>query len=237
MAKTKKDSFRERLAARYPDLNMDDEDAYYDNAGKIMDEYEGYENNSKSMRDRIGKSPVFAEMMVAARDHDDFDPVVWMVENKALDLQSLADDPEYAKKLADAHAKYLEKREAQDNIEKQMATNMPASVEAVRAKAKELNLTDEQAEEVIGKLYQVMDDLIVGKIDPATFETVAKGMHYDDDVETAAQEGRAQGLQTKVDDKLRTLGGHEKAGGQPSVQTPKPKVQPHNPFVVPGLRR
>ena len=74
--KSKKDAFRERFSKRYPDLNMEDEDAYYDQAGSMMDEYEGYANNAKKLRESMDKSPAFAEMMVAARDTDGFDPLV-----------------------------------------------------------------------------------------------------------------------------------------------------------------
>ena len=162
-----KERFRQRYAKRNPDLNMDDEEAYYGSVNQFMDEYEGYEGNSKKMRENLSKSPAFAELMVAARDQDDFDPVVWMVQNKGLDLKALADDPDYSQKLADAHNAYLEKLAKQDEIEKQMSENMPASVEAIRAKASEMGLSDDQAEEVIGKMYQVMDDLIVGKLIPS----------------------------------------------------------------------
>ena len=65
--KSNRDRFRERYAKRYPDVNMDDEEAYYGQANSLMDEYEGYESNSRRMREQLAKSPAFAEMMVAAR--------------------------------------------------------------------------------------------------------------------------------------------------------------------------
>lgn len=232
--KSKKDTFRERFQGRYPDVNVDNEDDYYEAANQMLDDYESFENNSRNMRDRMMKSPVFAEMIVAAGKQDDFDPVVWMVENKGLDLQALQDDPDYSKKLADAHNTYIEKRAKQDEIEKQMAENMPASIEAVRSKAAEMGLTDEQAEKVIGQMYQVMDDLIVGKIDPAMFELMAKGMNFDTAVQDAKAEGIAEGLGTKIDDKLVDLNNKRpRAGGsqRPAVERrPAPEVS--NPFLA-----
>lgn len=230
--KSKKDTFRERFSKRYPEVSFDDEEAYYDGMNRMMDEYEGYEGSSRAMRDRISKSPAFAEMIVASQSQGDFDPVVWMVENKGLDLKALAEDPEYSKKLASAHETYLEKMAKADEIENQMRENMPTSVDAIRAKAEEMGLTDEQAEETIGRLYQVMDDLIVGKIDPALFEMMAKGMNYDTAVAEAKQEGVAQGLNTKVNDKLRTLEGRQaKPRGQQAPVTTKREVEDENPFV------
>lgn len=232
--KSKKDTFRERFQGRYPDVNVDNEDDYYGAANQMLDDYELFENNSRNMRDRMMKSPVFAEMIVAAGKQDDFDPVVWMVENKGLDLQALQDDPDYSKKLADAHNTYIEKRAKQDEIEKQMAENMPASIEAVRSKAAEMGLTDEQAEKVIGQMYQVMDDLIVGKIDPAMFELMAKGMNFDTAVQDAKAEGIAEGLGTKIDDKLVDLNKkRERTGGaQRPMRERKPAPEVNNPFLA-----
>ena len=95
--KSMKDKFRERYSKRYPDVNMDDEEAYYGQANQMMDEYEGYEESSRKMRESLANSPVFAEMLVAAKGQDDFDPVIWMVKSKGLDLEALSSDPEYEK--------------------------------------------------------------------------------------------------------------------------------------------
>ena len=230
--KSKKDTFRERFSKRYPGIDIEDEESYYGAGNDLLDKYEGYEQNSSKMRERISKSPLFAEMIAAAGKQDDFDPIVWMVQNKGLDLKAVAEDTEYAQKLADAHNTYLEKMAKQDEIEKQMAENMPVSIEAIRAKAKEMNLTDEQAEEVIGKLYTVMDELIVGKVDPALFEMMAKGMNYDTAVAEAKEEGMAAGLNTKVNDTLRDLSGKRErnAGRQSPTAPPKPPRKTHNPF-------
>ena len=223
-APSKRDSFRGRVSERYPDLNMDDEDAYYDQMGSMMDEHEGYERNSKKLRDTMEKSPAMAEMLLAARDQDDFDPVVWMVEQKGLDLDAVRDDPDYADKLAEAHNTYIEKRAKSDEIEKEMSENLPNSFEAINAKADELGLDQSKVEEIIGQMYQIMDDLIIGKIDVNLFTTLAKGGNYDTDVQTARDEGMAQGLNQKVDDRLRQLdNSQERIGG---TQTPPAPVEP-----------
>jgi len=224
-APSKKDAFRGRMSQRYPDLNMDDEDAYYDQMGKTMDEYEGYEKNSQRLRESMSKSPAMAEMLLAARDQEDFDPVVWMVQNKGLDLQELQNDPEYATKLADAHSTYMEKMAKSDEIDNAMAENMPKSIEAINAKAQELGLSPEQTEEVVGKMYQTMDDLVHGIIDPEIFAMLAKGSTYDKDVADARDEGMAEGLDKNINDKLRTLENKKEyvGGSQAPLKTPEPK--------------
>ncbi len=231
--KSNKEKFRERFQQRNPELNMDDEDSYYASANNLMDEYEGYETSSRNMRERLEKSPALAEMLVAASNQDDFDPVIWMVENKGLDLEALSSDEKYSEKLAEAHNKYLEKMARQDEIERQMKENMPKSVDAIRAKAQELGMTDDQAEEVIKKMYQVMDDLIVGKLDPAIFEMMAKGGTHDKDVAEARDEGVAEGLSKNVKDKLRSFEGRAEMprGRQMARPERRPERAEENPFI------
>ena len=90
---------------------------------------------------------------------------------------------------------------------------MPKTVDMI--KQKELGLSNEQANEIVSNIYQSMDDLIVGIISPEMFEAQTKAMNYDDAVQTAHDEGVAQGLQTKVDDKLRSFENkNERSGGR-----------------------
>lgn len=232
--KSNRDRFRERYAKRYPDVNMDDEEAYYDRANSLMDEYEGYENNSRQMREQLAKSPAFAEMMVAARGQEDFDPVVWMVQNRGLDLQALQDDPDYAKKLADAHNEHLKWLAKQKDIYEKTQENAPKSYEVVLAKAQEMGLSKEQAQEVVNNMYQIMEDLSVGKIDPSIFEIMAKGLNYNADLEAARAEGEAEGLSRKVDDKLRDLSqqASPSRGRQRARQEPPARQEVNNPFMA-----
>lgn len=219
LQKSKREMYEDRLRSRRPDLDIGDEDAYYGYLGENLDELERYEKNSKQLRDNIDKSPLFAEMIIASGKQEGFDPIVWAVETGRLDLEALGNDPDYVKKLADASQKALERRTRQEDIDKQMEANMPVSVEAVREKAAELGLSDDQAEEVVGRMYRIMDDLIVGKIDPELFGLLAKGQRHDEDVEAAREEGVAEGLNTRVNETLRTLPeNRERPGGRQAAE-------------------
>lgn len=230
---SKRDAFRSRVGSRYKDLDINNEDAYYDQMGRMMDEYEGYEKSSARMRAAVSKSPAMAEMLRAAQQQDDFDPILWLVENRGLDLDALRDDPEYAKKLADAHAKYLERDAVSKKISEDMVKNMPASMDAVRKTAAQLGLSDEQTNEIVGSMYQIMEDLIHGKMDMRLFEMLAKGSSHDSDVAAAHEEGRAQGLSTKIDEHLRSGAGREPkpTGRQAPTTEAQPRRRSSNPFA------
>ena len=231
---SRRDQFRERVSKRYPDLNMDDEDAYYEQMGKTMDEYEGYENNTRRLREAMEKSPEMAKMLVAAQGQDNFDPIVYMFENANADILALAQDPDGAKKFGEMRAQQLSRQAENDEIKKSVENNMPASIEAVTAKAQEMGLDEEKTKEIVGRMFQIMDDLVHGKIDPEIFAMMAKGSDYDSAVEQAHEEGRIEGVNTKVNDKLRTLENKRErvSGVQAPMKMPTPqKKKASNMFV------
>lgn len=230
---TKREAFRRRMAEREPNLNLDDEDAYYGYMDDMVTEYDEYRTSSDAMRKNMDHSPALAEMFVAAREEESFDPVLWMVRNKGLDLDALRDDPDYAEKVTEAHNEWLAKRAKSDEINEQAAANMPKSIEAIKAKAAEMGLTDEQADEIVGEIYQMGNDLTLGIIPVNIFEMLAKGKTHDADVEEAREVGIAQGLETKVTDKLRTMPktNEQVRGRQMPVREAKPKKKPDNFFI------
>lgn len=231
---TKREAFRRRMAEREPNLNLDDEDAYYGYMDNMVTEYDDYRTSSDAMRKNMGHSPALAEMLMAARDEESFDPVLWMVRNKGLDLDALRDDPEYAEKVTEAHNEWLSKRAKSDEINEQAAANMPKSIEAIKAKAAEMGLTDEQADEIVGEIYQMGNDLTLGIIPVNIFEMLAKGKTRDADVETAREEGIAEGLNTKVTDKLRTMPktNEQVRGRQMPVKETEPQKEEKHMFLA-----
>lgn len=231
---TKREAFRRRMAEREPNLNLDDEDAYYGYMDDMVTEYDEYRTSSDAMRKNMDHSPALAEMFVAARDEESFDPVLWMIRNKGLDLDALRDNPDYAEKVTEAHNEWLAKRAKADEINEQAAINMPKSIETIQAKAAEMGLTEEQADEIVGEIYQMGNDLTLGIIPVNIFEMLAKGKTRDADVEMAREEGIAEGLNTKVNDKLRTMPKttEQVRGRQMPAREPKPKKETYNPFLA-----
>ena len=162
--KTKKDAFRERFAGRYPDVDMNNEDAYYDQAGRMMDEYEGFEKRAGILKENISKSPLMQDLVLASQEAENFDPIVWLAENRGLDLKALTEDGEYVKKLAEAGQKHVDAVSKGGEIKKQRETNLPGSIKACMDAAKGAGISDEEAQNTIGMMFDIMDDLIIGKI-------------------------------------------------------------------------
>lgn len=231
---TKREAFRKRIADRKPDLNLDDEDAYYGYMGDMMDEYDSYRESSEIMRRNLETSPALTDMLTAARGKKDFDPVIWMVEYEGLDIDALRDDPDYLAKLTEARNKWLAQRAKKEETDKQIEANIPESIAALQAKRDELGLSDEQVSSILSEIFQMGGDLEVGIVPIRIFELMAKGMTRDADVEAAREEGVAEGLNTKVTDKLRTMPKttEQVVGRQMPMREAKPKQKVSNPFMA-----
>lgn len=229
---TKREAFRRRMAEREPNLNLDDEDAYYGYMDGMVTEYDDFRKSSEAMRQNMANSPALTEMLMAARGQDGFDPVLWMIENRGLDLDALRDDEKYAEKVTEARNAWLAKKAKDEETFEAAKANMPRSIEAIKAKQAEMGLSDEQANEIVGDIYQMGTDLTMGIIPVNIFEMLAKGKAYDKDVEEAREVGVAQGLETKVTDKLRKIPKttEQVRGRQMPMRETKPKGQ-YNPFV------
>jgi len=95
-----------------------------------------------------------------------------------------------------------------------------------------MGLSDEQASEIVGDIYQMGTDLTMGIIPVNIFEMLAKGKTYDKDMEEAREVGIAEGLDIKVTDKLRKMPktNEQVRGRQTPTKEAKPKRQ-YNPFV------
>ena len=111
---------------------------------------------------------------------------------------------------------------------------MPRSIEAIKAKQAEMGLSDEQANEIVGDIYQMGSDLTMGIIPVNIFEMLAKGKTYDKDVEEAREVGIAEGLETKVTDKLRKMPktNEQVRGRQMPVREAEPQKEEKHMFLA-----
>ncbi len=232
--KTKKELFIQRFAERYPDIDPEREDDYYDQANRLMDDYEKYESATRNLIDALDGNEEFMEMLAQACSQDDFDPVVWMVENRGLDLQEAMQNPDYAAVIAKAHGKYIEEEAAKRDIDNEMKKNLPESIRKIDEKAKTLGITDELKNECVASMLQMGEDMVKGILPDDMFELIVKGIDYEHDIAEAKENGRLEGLNTRIEEHLKAM--HQAPVNiQPtqkpiaSIRHPKPKSK--NPFI------
>lgn len=229
-----RETYRNRIKEDYPDLDLDDEDAYYEAANSRYDDYKNMREGLKNLNGMIDKNALFREMMVAAsKGGEDWNPFKWAVEEKGLDLKALVDDPEYADTFAEAQRKHLQTVANGEAMKKEAADNYAKSVEAIDAWAKENGISDEQKNEAWVKVEQMLNDANVGKVPVDVFALLVNGGKHDADVAAAAEQGYRDGLGKNVEDKLRRIPKPERSAGRQAAEPqPKPTPANRNPFVA-----
>lgn len=200
-----KERYMQRIKEGNPDLNMEDENAFYEAANQRYDDYDKLNKGMDGIRSVMNSNPYFADMLAEATKNKDLDPVIYMIEKGNIDLEALANDEEYSAKVAEARAKWLDENTKARELEDKIAENLPKSIEACKNKGKELGLSDEETDNVIARYFGLLDDIEEGVLAPDVFELLAKGDMHDADVETAKKQGEANGRATKVRETLQKM--------------------------------
>ncbi len=228
-----KETFMKRFSERYGDLDLEDEDNYYERANKLMDDYERYESATKNLVDTIDGNETFLEMLTEACVQDDFDPVVWMVEKHGLDLKQAMEDPDYAAVIASAHSKYLEGEAAKKEIDEEMRRNLPVSLEAIDKRAEEMGIDETTKNECVASMWQLGEQMVKGVLPTDIFELLIKGQTRDVQVEEAYERGKEEGLNIRIEEHLRQARytPENVAATQTPLSTTPRRPKTKNPFL------
>lgn len=203
--KSKRDAMRERLGSRYPDLNLDDDEAV---AGQISDDYDDYD---RQLNDYKGREESLSNMFNAdprsanflANWHNGSDPAVELIRQFGTDIKDAIDDPERQEQIAQANKEYVERVAKSKELEEQYNQNIGESLSTLDAFQQENGLSDEQTDEVMGFLQNVMQEALVGKFSRESMDMALKAINHDTDVAVASEDAEVRGRNAKIDEKLR----------------------------------
>ena len=162
--KSKRDSFRERLASRYPDLNMDDEDAVY---GRLSDDYDHYDQD-KQRRDDFNnmlkdypQAPGLITGLATKKNEDgsDFSFVGYLIDAMGQDFVDACNgDAEARKRLEKSEKDKLEASKKLAEGEKRLSTAMVEEDAELDAALKEAKMKPEAIKDLIEWLYKRNED-------------------------------------------------------------------------------
>lgn len=200
--KSKKEQFVERLKAKKPDLNFDDEEDLY---GSINDDYDaydgelkGYKENEEKLIGAFNKDPRIASMFLAMTKGDN--PLLYLIDNFGQDeIRAALDDPEMKDKLVERQNAYLERQAKNSKLEEEAKVNIIASLDALEAAKDELGCSDEDADHAFEMFAQIQEDAIVDKVTKETWIMFLKGLSHDVDIENATHEAEIRGRNAKID--------------------------------------
>lgn len=216
---SRRDAFRKRFAEMHPDVNADDEEAFY---GGLMDDYDKsaadlgrYKENDEKLTELFASDPRSATFLTAWADGKD--PTVEFVRRFGGELKEALDDPEKLDALAEADREYTARVAKNRQLEAEYDKNIEASKAAIAKVQEEDGVSDEEMDAAIEKLAGrggIFENLIMGRISEETVRLMLKAVNYDGAVEDAARNGEVRGRNTQIVEKLKK---RQEADGVPSL--------------------
>lgn len=204
--KSKRDLAMERMRAKYPDKNFDDEESLF---GQINDDYDDYDKRLSESQSReeafsnmFTTNPKSARLMMEWKNGKDPVAALISIYGKE-DILAAIEDPEKLEAIEQANKDFADKVAKNDEYEAQYEKNLPASLQAIETWAAERGVSDEDIDNAVTALSKLCGDFILGKIAPQSIEMMLKAKNYDADIEQAQLEGEVAGRNAKIEEKLR----------------------------------
>lgn len=231
--KSKKDAFRERLSQRYPDMNMDDEDAVY---GQLSTDYDQFDQNNQRMdefNNFLKDNPMAPGLVTGLitkknADGSDFSFVNFLIDNMGQDyVDAVNGDPEAKKRLQQKEKDDLAAAEKLANGEKQLAKNIEECDKEVDAFLKEKKLKPEDIQSMLEWLFKRSedgeehdDDGFVFRaaryaLKKEDFERLWQIKDFDKAVSDAEERGYVRGKNESIDQQKQMHEG--KSGGKKNI--------------------
>lgn len=213
-----RDRYRSRYSAAHPDLNLDDDEAFYGQANANLDELENFRETDRLLGEAFDKAPILAGLVLAAKNGKN--PFAYLVEHLGpdMDIRELANNPEFAEKMGNALKIFNEKVINSKKNTKEIGKNTAKSLETLKQIQDERGLSDEFAVKMAKDFFGEMDEKgnPVGKesfMQLASKGIVTKDMwnalinarNYDSDISAAEDRARAAALNEKVPNSLRNF--------------------------------
>lgn len=203
--KSKRDMAMERLRAKYPDDQFDDDEQLF---GRINDDYDQYDSELAAYKDRESKfsdlftsDPRSARLMMDWKDGDD--PAVALIRLYGQDIKDALDDPDKQEAIAEANKEYMDRAAKEKQYEEEYTANLSESLRQLEIVQQEHGLSDEQVDQAMEWLVTIAKDVMMGKFNLETIQMAIKAQNYDNDVAQASAEGEVRGKNTKVTEHLR----------------------------------
>lgn len=220
-----RERYRSRYGAAHPDLNLDDEEAFYGQANANLDELEGYRESNRQLGEAFDKTPLLAGMLLAAKEGEN--PFTYLAEQigPEADIRELASNPEFSKAMGEALAKFQERQAAGAKAQQEAGENFQKSMDALAELQQERGLSDDDRIALIKKLFGEFDEegnevapgiignAAMGIVPKEVWEAVLKAQNYDSDIASATEKARAAALNEHFQNEKKNF----KAPGVPTL--------------------
>lgn len=235
--KSNRDTFMERYKADYPDDNYEDEEAMYGRMNERNAAYDRLKTNDDNFRKLVNEHPEYGGMVADMMEGKNFIES-FLARFSDEDITAARNDPEMAKKLADAQAEYLKGIEDSKKLREEGDANIQVSLQELSSYCNDNGIDEEGATTLWGKCLDFAGNVLKGIFTKELFDLVNKGMNHDNDVAAAREEGEIAGHNAKVQTQMAKGQGPEGIpptfdGGQGAAAPEAKPVQKkrfYNPF-------
>lgn len=191
-------AFSERFKKRHADIDFEDKESRYGAMNEDADLLSAYEDSGKRLSETFDQNRWLAAMIMDLKRNPDLTPIEWMASN-GIDIQAALEDPEEGKKVSEQIAKFQEKKADEDKHEQEILANMRKSADNMES----LGLSDDEKNDLWSKVWKVIADAEDGNISSETWKLFKDGYAYDDDINSAREEGAMQGRNEKIQNKMK----------------------------------
>lgn len=216
---TARDRYRSRYSEAHPDLNLDDDEAFYTQANQNLDELETFRQTNKELGEAMDRTPELAGMILAARQGTN--PFVWLAENLGpdMDVRQLAENPEFAAQMGEALKVFVANQEKAAAKKKEIGKNVADSFQTLKDYQTEKGLSDEECVKMAKDFFGELDDegKPIGKesfmylasngiVTKGMWEALFNARHYNDDISSAEERAKASALNEHFQNEKKDLG-------------------------------
>ena len=235
--KSNREQFMERYRSDFPDDNFEDEEAVFGRMNERNTDYDRLRTNDNNFRKLVSEHPQYGAMVGDMMEGRNFIES-FLARFSDEDITAARNDPEMAKKLADAQADYLKGIDDSKKLKEEGEANVRNSIGELQKYCEENGIDENGATELWGKCLDFAGNALKGISANDLFDLVIKGINHDDDVAAARQEGEIAGHNAKVQTQMAkgrapegippTFDGGQ--GGAAPEQKPKQKKKVYDPF-------
>ena len=191
-------AFSKRFSKRHPDVDFEDKEARYASMNDDADALGKYEESGQALSKMLNNNKWLAAMVLDST-RKGMHPFEWMA-SQGIDIKAALEDEELGKKVADQITKYQEKIAEQEKHSEQLMNNLQKSREALD----KLGLSEDEANDLYGKVWGVIADAEEGNISSDTWKLFQNAYNYDSDISSARDEAAMQARNEKIQNKVRT---------------------------------
>jgi len=191
-------AFSKRFSKRHKDIDFEDKEARYAAMNEDSDALGKYEESGQALSKMLDNNKWLAAMVLDST-RKGMHPLEWMA-SQGIDIKAALEDEELGKKVADQIAKFQEKVAEQEKHGQELSDNLLKSRQVMDG----LGLSDDEAADLWGKVWGVIEDAERGEISADTWKLFSNAYNYDSDIASARDEAAMQARNEKIENKVRS---------------------------------